>query len=206
MRRRRASAAGGVASRLPHRPRRRRRLSNRSLNRQVATAPMSTSDASHATLAYVALGANLGDPRAAIQSALVSLSALPSTIAIRESSLYRTESVGAPGPDYLNAVAELRTLLGPFDLLAALQQIENAHGRTRSHPNAPRTLDLDLLLYGDRVLATSTLTVPHLRLHERAFVLAPLAELAPGVAIPGRGRAVDLLPSVAMQRVARLAR
>ena len=89
-------------------------------------------------------------------------------------------------------------------MLAALQRIENAHARTRSYPNAPRTLDLDLLLYGDELLATPTLTVPHPRLHTRAFVLLPLLELAPDVVIPGRGRADTFLASVAGQRVDKL--
>ena len=166
---------------------------------------MSTVASRPAGTAYVALGANLNNPRAAIESAVAALAALTTTLAVRTSSLYRSESVGAAGPDYLNAVAELRTVLSPFELLAALQQIEDAHGRTRSYRNAPRTLDLDLLLYGELVLATPTLTVPHPRLHERAFVLAPLAELAPQVVVPGHGRAGDLLASVAMQRVDRLA-
>ena len=161
---------------------------------------MATVASRPAATAYVALGANLNDPRAAIESAVAALAALTTTLAVRTSSLYRSESVGAAGPDYLNAVAELRTVLSPFELLAV-----DAHGRTRSYRNAPRTLDLDLLLYGELVLATPTLTVPHPRLHERAFVLAPLAELAPQVVVPGHGHAADLLASVAMQRVDRLA-
>ena len=154
--------------------------------------------------AYVGLGANLNDPRATIDSAIASLVALTTTLSLRTSSLYRSQSIGAAGPDYLNAVAELHTRLSPIELLAALQQIEDAHGRTRSYRNAPRTLDLDLLLYDDLVLATPTLTVPHPRLHERAFVLLPLVEIAPDVVIPDLGRAADLLPSVAAQRVDRL--
>ena len=165
---------------------------------------MSTVASRPPATAYVALGANLNDPRAAIERAVASLAALTTTSALRTSSLYRSASVGAVGPDYLNAVAELRTLLSPFELLAALQRIEDDHGRTRSYRNAPRTLDLDLLLYDDLVLATPTLTVPHPRLHERAFVLVPLTEVAPRVVIPGRGRAKDLLASVATQRVDRL--
>ena len=165
---------------------------------------MVPTDLQSPAVAYIGLGSNLGDSRAAIEGAVAALSGLESTLALRSSSLYRTESIGAVGPDYLNAVAELRTQLDAVDLLAALQQIESAHARTRSYPNAPRTLDLDLLLYGDRVLATSTLTVPHPRLHERAFVLLPLLELAPALVIPGRGRADALLASVAAQRVDKL--
>ena len=165
---------------------------------------MARTDFGDLAVAYIGLGSNLGDSRAAIENALAALSGLESTLALRSSSLYRSESIGAVGPDYLNAVAELRTRLDAVELLAALQQIEDAHARTRSYPNAPRTLDLDLLLYGDRVLATPKLTVPHPRLQERAFVLLPMLELAPDVVIPGRGRADALLPSVAAQRVDKL--
>ena len=165
---------------------------------------MARTDPRSPGVAYIGLGSNLGDSRAIIDSAVAALSGLESTLSLRASSLYRTESIGAVGPEYLNAVAELRTRLGAVELLAALQQIENAHARTRSYPNAPRTLDLDLLLYGDRVLAMPTLTVPHPRLHTRAFVLLPLLELAPDVVIPGRGPAATLLASVAGQRVDKL--
>jgi len=113
----------------------------------------------------------------------------------------RSPSMGAPGPDYVNAVAELRTGLDPHPLLRALLAIEQAHGRTRGARNAPRTLDLDLLLFDDRVLETPELVLPHPRLHERAFVLVPLAELAPGLVVPGRGPVEDLLPAVAGQRL-----
>jgi len=112
--------------------------------------------------------------------------------------------MGAPGPDYVNAVAELRTALEPLVLLRALLAIEQAHGRTRGQPNAPRTLDLDLLLYDDLVLDTSELVLPHPRLHERAFVVVPLAELDAELIVPGRGRVADLLPAVAWQRLDKL--
>jgi 2-amino-4-hydroxy-6-hydroxymethyldihydropteridine diphosphokinase len=161
-------------------------------------------DTATPVLAYIGLGANLGDPYAAVTSAIDALRRLGTEPGLRQSSRYRSAAVGAPGPDYLNAVVELPTRLSPPRLLAGLQEIERAHGRERSFPNAPRTLDLDLLLYGDLVLALPTLTVPHPRLHERAFVLAPLVELAPEVVVPGRGRAKQLLAAVAMQRVDRL--
>ena len=132
--------------------------------------------------ACVGLGANLGDRRATLASARVALAALPATRLLRFSSLYRSASVGTPGPDYLNAVAVLRTSLPPTVLLAELQRIESAHGRERSYRNAPRTLDLDLLLYDALSMETPALTLPHPRLHERAFVLRPLAEVAPGPA------------------------
>ncbi|HET7792635.1 MAG TPA: 2-amino-4-hydroxy-6-hydroxymethyldihydropteridine diphosphokinase, partial [Rhizobacter sp.] len=121
-------------------------------------------------LAYVGLGANLGDASAALKTALQSLSELPDTRLQRSSSVYRTAPVDAQGPDYLNAVAVLQTRLAPGDLLRELQRIETAQGRERPYRNAPRTLDLDLLLYGAASMASPVLTVPHPRMHERAFV------------------------------------
>lgn len=156
------------------------------------------------TIAYVGIGANLGDVRATVASATASLAAIPSTELVRSSLIYRSASVGAPGPDYLNSVVELRTALAPGVLLAQLQRIEAAHGRERSYRNAPRTLDLDLLVYGDLQLATVDLTLPHPRLVERAFVLRPLVEIAPALRIAGLGAIVDLLAAVAAQRVDRL--
>jgi 2-amino-4-hydroxy-6-hydroxymethyldihydropteridine diphosphokinase len=130
--------------------------------------------------AFVGLGANLGtDLTATLQSALRALAALPSTRLIAVSRAWRSAPVQALGPDFLNAVALLETGLSPVALLDALQAIETQHGRQRPYPNAPRTLDLDLLLYGDHRLCTDRLTLPHPRLGERAFVLRPLLELAP---------------------------
>ena len=129
--------------------------------------------------AWIGLGANLGDARAALRSAVQAMAALPGTRLLRVSSLYRSAPVDAGGPDYLNAVAELDTTLAPLELLHALQRIEQAAGRERPWRNAPRTLDLDLLLYGTLRLDSAELTVPHPRMGERAFVLLPLAELAP---------------------------
>ena len=156
--------------------------------------------------AWIGLGANLGDARAALRSAIASLGELPQTRVRAQSSVYRTAPVDASGPDYFNAVAELATRLAPQALLEALQAIERRHGRERSFRNAPRTLDLDLLLYGDDIIATATLTVPHPRLHQRAFVLAPLAELRPETLVPGRGRVSELLRGVADQVIERLPR
>jgi len=156
--------------------------------------------------AYVGLGSNLGDRAAEIERALGEIAALPSTTIVARSSLYRSAPLAASGGEYLNAVVQLRTGLAPLALLHALQAIERAHGRERPFANAPRTLDLDLLLYGDIVLASDELTLPHPRLHERAFVLVPLAEIAPGLVVPGRGRVVDLCAAVASQRVAKLDR
>lgn len=131
--------------------------------------------------AYVALGANLGDAQAALRQALVDLGALPHTRLVRASSLYRSAPVDSSGPDYVNAVAELSTSLGPYELLARLQHLEQAAGRERPWHNAPRTLDLDILLYGELRQNDPVLTVPHPRMLERAFVLLPLAEIAPSL-------------------------
>jgi 2-amino-4-hydroxy-6-hydroxymethyldihydropteridine diphosphokinase len=154
--------------------------------------------------AYIGLGANLGDARAALDAAFAALAALPGTTLSAASSIYRSAPIDSSGPDYLNAVVQLDTQLMPRVLLAAMQRIELAHGRERPYRNAPRTLDLDLLLYGRRRIDTPTLTLPHPRLHERAFVLAPLAQLDASLAIPGRGRVCELLARVADQRIDRL--
>ncbi len=152
--------------------------------------------------AFIGLGANLGDAEAALDAAVLALSATAKTRVLMRSKTYRSEPIDAKGPDYLNAVVELETTLAADALLRQLQQIERSHGRERPYRNAPRTLDLDLLLYGDHVINTADLTVPHPRLHERAFVLLPLHELAPSLQIPLRGRVSDLLPSVSHQRIA----
>lgn len=131
---------------------------------------------------FVGLGANLGDAAATLRAAFEALDALPGTRCIARSGLYRSAPVDAGGPDYVNAVAELRTKMQPEVLLQALQSIEARFGRERPYHHAPRTLDLDLLLYGDRCIKTPELTVPHPRMHARAFVLVPLAELAPQLA------------------------
>lgn len=140
---------------------------------------------------FVGLGANLGDARATLESARTALAALPGTRLVAASSLYLSAPVQATGPDFFNAVAELATGLEPQELLSALQAIERAHGRARPYRHAPRTLDLDLLLYGQRVLEEPGLTLPHPRMQERAFVLAPLLEIAPGLMHPVHG---DLAP------------
>jgi 2-amino-4-hydroxy-6-hydroxymethyldihydropteridine diphosphokinase len=140
---------------------------------------------------FVGLGANLGDGlpalRATLGRALQQLAALPGPGLVGVSSFWRSAPVQAQGPDFLNAVAELRTALDPAALLQALHAIEASHGRERPYRNAPRTLDLDLLLYGRRCLDGPALTLPHPRLHERAFVLEPLAELAPDLEHPRLG-------------------
>jgi len=158
------------------------------------------------TRAYVGLGANLDDPRTHIERALAELARLPRTRLVARSSLYRSAPVGFRAqPDFLNAVAALDTDLDPQSLFEALRAIERRHGRERPFPGAPRTLDLDLLLYGEDTIATPTLAVPHPRMHERAFVLAPLAEIAPEARVPGRGPVAELLAACAGQRIERLA-
>lgn len=151
--------------------------------------------------AFVALGANLGDAAATLRTAMDELAGLPESELVRRSSLYRSAPVDAPGPDYLNAVAWLRTRLDPHALLAQLQRIERAHGRERNAPNAPRTLDLDLLLHGTIRIESAELTLPHPRLHRRAFVLAPLLEIAPACELPGRGSIAQLLGDVSSQSI-----
>lgn len=132
---------------------------------------------------FVGLGANLGDAAATVRAAFDALNELPGTRCVARSSLYRSAPIDAQGADYINAVAQLQTKLVPEALLEALHAIEERFGRERPYRNAPRTLDLDLLLYGQRHIATPRLTVPHPRMHERAFVLAPLAEIAPDLAL-----------------------
>jgi 2-amino-4-hydroxy-6-hydroxymethyldihydropteridine diphosphokinase len=128
---------------------------------------------------FVGLGANLGEAVATVQAAFEALHTLPGTRCVARSSLYRSAPVNADGPMYINAVAELRSQLTPEALLTALQSIEARFGRERPFPNAPRTLDLDLIAYGARRVATPGLTLPHPRAHERAFVQVPLAQIAP---------------------------
>ncbi len=130
-------------------------------------------------LAFIALGANVGDAKGTVQSAIRSMAALPHTRLVRVSSLYRTAPVDADGPDFINAVLSVLTNLGVHELLSELQQLEGLAGRIRPYKNAPRTLDLDILLYGQVCLDSPTLQVPHPRMVERAFVLVPLAEIAP---------------------------
>ena len=141
--------------------------------------------------AFVALGANLGDAAQALKVAMANLACMPQTQLIRQSALYRTAPVGASGPDYINAVVELSTALNAQDLLLALQQLEAAAGRQRPYANAPRTLDLDLLLYGDACVQSATLSVPHPRLTERAFVLVPLSDIAPHLVSQAQLKAVS---------------
>jgi 2-amino-4-hydroxy-6-hydroxymethyldihydropteridine diphosphokinase len=171
------------------------------------------SEATDGATVFIGLGANLGDARATLRDALSELQALAAPGSFAASSLYGSAPVDSSGPDYVNAVARLRTALAPHALLDALQAIERRFGRERPYRNAPRTLDLDLLLYGvvgdagGAALTDERLSVPHPRAAERTFVLAPLAELWPNGAIPGAGRVADLLARASAdpgQRVGRL--
>jgi len=154
------------------------------------------------TIAYIGLGSNLADPEFQLRSALIELNELPQSDCLAHSSLYRSRAMSGPGvpagqPDYLNAVAELDTALGALELLVALQTLENQHQRQRAERWAPRTLDLDLLLFGEEIVDLPDLTVPHPGLYERNFVLYPLAELlaerAADMRIPGKGILSSLL-------------
>ena len=142
--------------------------------------------------AFIALGSNLDDPAAQVKSAMTALEALPLTRVLKCSSLYRSAPVGyLDQPDFINAVVQVETGFAPHALLDAMLVLEQARGRTREFANAPRTLDLDLLLYDDRVLHEHGLTLPHPQMHRRAFVLQPLLEIAPECVIPCVGSAAD---------------
>ncbi len=154
--------------------------------------------------AFIGLGANLGDAAATLQAALQALAALPQTRLHAASSLYGSAPLHAEGPPFVNAVAWLRTTLAPHPLLTELQQIEHRFGRQRPYPNAPRSLDLDLLLHGLHQIADPRLQLPHPRLHQRRFVLEPLLEIAPAVQVPGLGPASAWLAAQANQAVWRL--
>jgi 2-amino-4-hydroxy-6-hydroxymethyldihydropteridine diphosphokinase len=150
--------------------------------------------------AFVGLGANLGEAARTLREALCELDALPDTRLLRASRLYRTPAWGVEAqPDFINAVAQLDTALDPRELLDALLALERAHGRDRARESrwGPRTLDLDLLLYGDRHIDEPGLRVPHPHLHERGFVLLPLAEIAPDLVVPGAGRVSTLAAAMA---------
>lgn len=149
-------------------------------------------------LAYIALGANLGDAPASVLAAMLDIAALPQTRRIASSSLYRTAPVEATGPDFINAVLAVSTRLNAHELLLSLQRLEIGAGRERSYRNAPRPLDLDILLYGEARICGPALQVPHPRMWERAFVLAPLVEIAPEKVSGAQ------LQAVASQKIERL--
>ena len=156
--------------------------------------------------AFIALGSNLGDPEAKVRQGIAALAELPQVQLVAASALYRSAAIGhADQPDFVNAVAQIATSLAPQALLAAMLAIEQRFGRERTFLNAPRTLDLDLLLYDAQTIAEPGLAVPHPRMHQRAFVLAPLLELAPACVIPGKGPAADWLARCGDQTIERLA-
>ncbi|GGC83151.1 2-amino-4-hydroxy-6-hydroxymethyldihydropteridine diphosphokinase [Undibacterium terreum] len=154
--------------------------------------------------AYIGIGANLGDARATVELAIARLGSLPDTSLSKQSSLFSSAPIDSSGDDYVNAVAEISTALDAPILLAALQQIEADFGRERPYRNAPRTLDLDLLLYANRQIDTPELSVPHPRMTERAFVLLPLLQLDPFISIPGKGAAHQFAPQVAGQAIKKI--
>ena len=154
--------------------------------------------------AFIGIGANLGDARDTVLQAVNRLSSIAGCQEVVASALFSSAPIDSSGDDYVNAVAQLQTHLTAQALLEALQAIELAFGRERPYRNAPRTLDLDVLLYGDAIIDTATLTVPHPRMTERAFVLLPLAQLAPALVIPGKGTISDWLPRVADQAITML--
>lgn len=152
--------------------------------------------------AYLGLGTNMGDRAATLAAAKAALAATPGLTLTRASSLYETAPQGLTDqPWFLNAVLEVETSLEPAALLFACLAVEARFGRERTVRWGPRTLDVDVLLFGDRTIDTAELQVPHPRLHERAFVLVPLHEIAPDAEVPGRGRVRDLLAGVADQPV-----
>jgi 2-amino-4-hydroxy-6-hydroxymethyldihydropteridine diphosphokinase len=158
------------------------------------------------TTAFIALGSNLDDPAGHVRRAIAELARLPETRVKGASALYGSAPVGyRDQPDFVNAVAEIETRLAPRPLLEALLEIERRHGRQRGVRNGPRTLDLDIALYGDRVVREPGLVIPHPRMHERAFVIVPLADIAPGQIVPGHGSVSRLRKRVDAGSVTRLA-
>ncbi|HCW21445.1 2-amino-4-hydroxy-6-hydroxymethyldihydropteridine diphosphokinase [Achromobacter sp.] len=153
--------------------------------------------------AYIGLGANLGDSAATLRRVLAELQATDGITAVTASPFYRSAPVDATGPDFVNAVAALDTRLPPLALLDALQALENSHGRQRPYKNAPRTLDLDLLTYGDTQQDHERLILPHPRMHLRAFVLLPLRDLAPDMRVEGKpiSEWIDAIQDQAIERL-----
>lgn len=154
--------------------------------------------------AYIGIGSNLGNPRDNVERAMQQLAQFPQSRLSARSSLFLTAPVDADGGDYVNAVARIETDLLSKKLLEALLALEGSFGRERAYVNAPRTLDLDLLLYGTQTIATPSLHVPHPRMTQRAFVLIPLLEIDPFIAIPGKGPAHQFIPGLADQAIRKI--
>ena len=157
-------------------------------------------------IAYIALGANLGEPLKALKDAIKAIDSLEQVSVCRCSGFYKTTPIDSTGPDYVNAVIQVQTQMTPEALLTKLQAIEQAFGRVRplGVHNAPRTLDLDLLLFGEQVRNSEFLTLPHPRMHQRAFVLKPLSDIALNLSIGEHGTVASLLPTVADQGIERI--
>lgn len=153
---------------------------------------------------YIGIGANLGDAKATVLAAIKALQSLPNSTFKSASSLYKTAPIDADGDDYINAVACIETTLSAIEYLHALQAIEQEFGRERPYYHAPRTLDLDMLLYDNEQIDLPTLKVPHPAMTQRAFVLVPLLEIAPEVTLPQQGLAKNFLTTIADQRIDRL--
>lgn len=153
---------------------------------------------------FIGIGANLGDAEDNVRHAIARIEKLPGTSLTGQSSLFRTAPVDAGGDDYINAVAKIETSFAPLDLLQALRDIEHDMGRERPFRNAPRTLDLDILLYGSQTISSESLTVPHPRMTQRAFVLIPLLQIDPFITIPGQGPAHAFVPAVAGQAIQKI--
>jgi 2-amino-4-hydroxy-6-hydroxymethyldihydropteridine diphosphokinase len=156
------------------------------------------------TACYIGIGANLGDARDQVERAIARIAELPSSSLTAQSSLFRTAPMDAGGDDYINAVVKLETSLTASALLDLLQAIERDFGRERPYVNAPRTMDLDLLLYGQSTIRSDKLTVPHPRMTQRAFVLIPLLQIDPFIQIPGKGAAHSFVPAVAGQAIQKI--
>ncbi|MEI7295463.1 2-amino-4-hydroxy-6-hydroxymethyldihydropteridine diphosphokinase [Paraburkholderia tropica] len=156
------------------------------------------------TVAWLGIGANLGDARQTLKDTVVCLAQQHSITVLAKSSLYRTAPIDAGGDDYFNCVVKLDTRLAVRELLGLCHRVEHHFGRERPFRNAPRTLDIDILLYGGEIIDEPDLMVPHPRMTVRAFVLAPLAEVDPELEIPGKGRISDFLPGVADQRIEKM--
>ncbi len=154
--------------------------------------------------AYIGIGSNLGNALQNTQQAIDLLRKIPQTLMDASSSMYRTAPVDASGDDFINAVVRLKTELNSFRLLQELWRIETFFGRKRPYKNAPRTLDLDLLLYDADIILTEQLSVPHPRMTERAFVLVPLQEIAPDLTIPGKDSLDTLISRLAHQKINRV--
>ena len=155
---------------------------------------------------FLGLGSNLDHPGLQVEAALREISDIPDTGMVRASSQYQTAPVGiVDQPPFINAVAQVETMLSPHDLLKHLLDIEGRHARVRNEKNGPRTLDLDILIFSALRMDDGTLTVPHPRMHERAFVLVPLLEIAPQAHIPGKGPAKEFLSQVDARGVRKLA-